>query len=148
MGTEKRRKQRLISGRQLPQSNDVKITILLITISTIFLLLNAPSHALRFRTFLKAIFGDRIYLKNSATIKSLQLVFQWLYFCSFSINFVLYCACAKSFRTTLISLWRRSRVSVCKSSSSSKMRNLLQVYNYQEDTKLVDFRSFKSSTKS
>ena len=83
-----------------PQSGvQLKTTRTLITISSLFVLLNLPSHAFRVWVMVHPPEGQA-----SETVHLWQLVCQFLYYLNFSCNLFMYCACSKMFRKELKAL--------------------------------------------
>lgn len=80
----------------------VKITKLLIIVSTVFLLLNSPSGVLRVKWFAQRLLNSEYV--PSGPEKMLQQLFQFLFTVNFAINFVLYSLCGNNFRKSLRSL--------------------------------------------
>jgi len=69
---------------------------MLLLVSTVFLLLNIPSHAVRVYVFLKSTV-DRSYVPGRLLVL-VQKVIQHLFYVNFATNFLLYSASGKSFR--------------------------------------------------
>ena len=111
------RKRRLLSQQYILQDRDriskhddfipericdqqqIRITKMLLIVSSTFLLLNLPSHAFRLYGF----FG--MFLGKSATVTPVQVrwqeLCQFLYYINFAINFFLYSVCGRNFRMAL-----------------------------------------------
>ncbi|KAL3851715.1 hypothetical protein ACJMK2_015442 [Sinanodonta woodiana] len=86
------------TSRQAVEIHYSLIRMLIVT-ATVFLVLNLPSHAIR----IQAVFRYHVYetLQFSDMEGLMQEIFQVLYYVNFSINFLLYSVCAKSFRSAL-----------------------------------------------
>ncbi|XP_034948966.1 thyrotropin-releasing hormone receptor-like [Chelonus insularis] len=92
------------SSRNLATTrNQQSITKMLLLISTVFVLLNLPSYAIRLCIFFFALARrDR-----PALLWCLQQFFMLLYYTNFSINFLLYAMCGITFRRCLDQLLRK-----------------------------------------
>ena len=75
-------------------------TKLLLLVSTVFIILNLPSHALRINTLVKSSFMTSNLQADPRASMWLQLT-QYLYYANFSINIFLYSLCGKTFRRAL-----------------------------------------------
>ncbi|XP_062584043.1 thyrotropin-releasing hormone receptor-like [Saccostrea cucullata] len=73
----------------------VRLTVMLIIVSTVFLVLNLPSHGFRFFILVNDFLKRR---QENFDLFLIQHCLQIMYYTNFAINFVLYCACSKSFR--------------------------------------------------
>ena len=110
----------------LQKRSQIKITRMLLIVSTMFIILNAPSHAIRLHGFiLFAIYKTNI----SRTEIRCQELLQFLYYTSFSINFFLYSLCGKNFRKGLLQLGRRFKYKV------GKIFHLCIFIVYEDDVK-------------
>jgi len=69
---------------------------MLLLVSTVFLLLNIPSHAVRVYVFLKSTI-DPSYVPCRLLVL-VQKIIQHLFYVNFATNFLLYSACGKAFR--------------------------------------------------
>ena len=91
--------------------SQMKVTKMLLVVSTIFLILNVPSHVVRvydtFQTFFNPSYRPPKYLLLC------QQFFTFLFNCNFSVNFFLYSLCGTSFRKALSALMRRYWLNVC-----------------------------------
>ena len=90
-------------------SAQIKITKMLLIISTIFLLLNLPSHSLRVYAFLMNFTSSNNYNPPLIAVL-LQQAFTMIYNLNFAINFFLYSLCGKNFRAALCRLLRKCRM--------------------------------------
>ena len=99
--TVKPRQWRVRTRRHVSQ---MRVTRALLIVSTVYLLLNGPSFALR-------VHGFYVFLANkklSPAVFAMQSFLQFLYYMSFSANFFLYIACSRNFRSALRRLFRRT----------------------------------------
>ena len=69
---------------------------MLLLVSSVFLLLNLPSHAIRVQYFFMDLFYS--HYKPSRTFIQCQNLFTLLYNCNFAVNFILYSICGRKFR--------------------------------------------------
>lgn len=83
----------------------IKVTKMLLLVSSFFLVLNVPSHVVRvydtFQTFFDPTYSPPSYLVLC------QQFFTFLFNCNFSVNFCLYSLCGTSFRKALTALLHR-----------------------------------------
>ena len=77
----------------------VRITKMLVVVSSVFVVLNLPSHAMRIYNFIMLLSGGRH--EASRLEMHLQQLFQLLYYTHFSVNFFLYSLCGKNFRKAM-----------------------------------------------
>ena len=84
----------------------LKTTRMLLVVSSVFILLNGPSHAIRIKAFFTSLSNEDTPLP-SETILRAQECAQLLYYSNFAINFLLYSACARTFRQALRKLVSR-----------------------------------------
>ena len=91
----------------------IKITKMLLVISTIFLLLNLPKHALLVYDFLMGMSSESY--RTSLTVVLLQQAFTMIYNLNFAINFFLYSLCGKNFRAALCRLTRKIHLRLTQS---------------------------------
>lgn len=91
-------------GRRVKYASKVqkKTTKMLVTVAMSFLFLNLPSHAIRVQSLLRTLFQSG-YATTEIEYLCHQVV-QLLYYLNFAINFVIYNACAKSFRRAILRL--------------------------------------------
>ncbi len=85
-------------------SQNSQMTRMLLVVSTMFLLLNLPSHSFTVHKFLTTIIHPDY--RPSKYYKVWQLLFQFLYYLNFGINFLLYNMCGENFRNALRKLLR------------------------------------------
>lgn len=93
--------------RRSSQSSQMKVTKLLIVVSSIFLLLNLPSHFIRLYAYIMSVASDTFH--PSRTLRLTQQLFQYVYYSNFSVNFFLYSTCGRNFRCALVHLGRNIR---------------------------------------
>ena len=86
----------------------LQVRKMLLAVSSIFLLLNLPSHVIRMYDFFKGI-ADHTY-STSLTVIRLQKIFTYFHYVNFSINFLLYSFCGRKFRRALKGLVKRPRI--------------------------------------
>ncbi|XP_048741872.2 thyrotropin-releasing hormone receptor-like [Ostrea edulis] len=73
----------------------VRLTVMLIIVSSVFLVLNLPSHGIRFFILVNDFLKRR---QENFHLFLIQHCLQIMYYINFAINFVLYCTFSKSFR--------------------------------------------------
>ncbi|XP_064105992.1 uncharacterized protein LOC135215362 [Macrobrachium nipponense] len=79
------------------------ITKMLLLISSVFILLNLPSHVIRVHAFITSLWGGDAG-SDEVTMWNLQQLFMQLQYTHFSINFVFYSTCGAAFRKCLVQL--------------------------------------------
>lgn len=86
-----------------------KLTRMLVVTVIVFLVLNLPSHAIKVQFLLRSLFSNVEFTETEGFI---QVIFQILYYSNFSVNFLLYSACGRSFRSAMmrVSLHLRSGI--------------------------------------
>ena len=91
------------------QANDYhsKLTRMLVVTVVVFLVLNLPSHAIKVQFLFRSMLSDSIQFTETEGL--IQVIFQVLYYSNFSVNFILYSVCGKSFRSALM----RVSMSLC-----------------------------------
>jgi len=87
-----------------------KLTRMLVVTVLVFLVLNLPSHAIKVQYLFRALLT---HVEFTETEGFMQVVFQILYYANFSVNFVLYSACGKSFRGALYRMAINVRYGEC-----------------------------------
>ena len=96
----------LTSNRKVAYTRtQVRVTKMLLMVSTIFLLLNLPRHTARGYSFIMSL--SREDHTNTLTYLAWEQVFRVLYLVHFSINVFLYSAFGKNFRRAFFWLGRR-----------------------------------------
>ncbi|XP_065359831.1 alpha-2C adrenergic receptor-like [Calliphora vicina] len=88
--------------RKVTNSSQLKVTKMLLIVSTVFVCLNLPSFIMRMITYLETQSST-----NEKTTVVLQYIFQLLFITNFGINFVLYCVSGQNFRKAVLSLFRK-----------------------------------------
>ena len=92
-------------GRSGYLRNQVRVTKMLLTVSSIFLLLNLPRHSVRVYSFIRNL-SEPTYIPQHQLIVW-QRVFHFLYYLHFCINVFLYSALGTNFRKAFFWLLRR-----------------------------------------
>ncbi|XP_069178446.1 thyrotropin-releasing hormone receptor-like [Procambarus clarkii] len=96
------------------------ITKMLLLISTVFIILNLPSHVIRVHAFISSLWGED-HDSDEVTMWNLQQLFMQLQYTHFSINFVFYSTCGATFRKCLFQLLpMRLRTCCCRRSTNSQ----------------------------
>ena len=90
-----------VQHTNLSNKYQLRTTQTLLTISSLFVLLNLPSHAFRMWATIHPQ-GDL----PQEWLLLLQLIFQFLYYLNFSCNLFMYCLCHRVFRKVVISYLR------------------------------------------
>lgn len=103
----------------------LRLTKVLLIVSTAFLVLNLPAHATRLHKLLGEHQGGGDHWYNTVAGQVFDAVFQLMYLASFSVNFLLYTTRNNNFQTALCSLSRAVRASLlhwcrCKAGAESK----------------------------
>lgn len=119
--------------------SQMKVTRMLLTVSTVFLICHIPSHALRVTVFIFSLINPKY--QPSHMLLLIQKFLNFLYYLNFSLNFILYAISGKTFRKALGRLCSRVRRSITtyarKSGStlrlirrrSSRVQNDLELVN-------------------
>ncbi|KAK6174868.1 hypothetical protein SNE40_013434 [Patella caerulea] len=105
----------------------------LITTVVAFLVLNLPSHALRLQAFFRSMID--VTYRTTDLEHLLQQIFQVLYYLNFSVNFIIYNACAKGFRKVLMRMPNTIR-QLCAKKSHTQHVN--EVCRKPEHSRLVE----------
>ena len=94
-----RRKRAPLCITNLCNIAQIKVTKMLLIVSTVFLIVNLPSYVVRIQVFLTSF----IDVNYSAPIRQYLLlhISQMIYYCGFSINFFLYSYCSDRFRKAM-----------------------------------------------
>ncbi|XP_050699410.1 thyrotropin-releasing hormone receptor-like [Eriocheir sinensis] len=95
------------------------ITKMLLLISTVFIILNLPSHVIRVHAFLSSLWGSE-QEADEVTMWNLQQLFMQLQYTHFSINFVFYSTCGATFRKCLFQLLPTRLRTCCRRSPNSQ----------------------------
>lgn len=99
------RQWRVCTRRHVSQ---MRVTRALLIVSTVYLLLNLPSYALKVHLFFISLANKKL----SVAVYTWQSFLQFLYYFSFSANFFLYMACSRNFRSALKRLFRRTAYNI------------------------------------
>lgn len=94
----------------------MKVTKMLLIISTAFLICNTPSHAIRVYVFFKSL-TDPDYVPSHKFVL-VQKTVQFVYYSNFSINFLLYNISGQAFRKAMFCLIKKTK---------EKLRNLIRL---------------------
>lgn len=88
---------------------------MLIVVSTVFVVLNLPSHVFRIHAFIKSSLTDDLSSRGHTDVRWHEL-FQLVYHLNFAINFFIYSVCGRQFRTGLKILYSRlvHRLAKCR----------------------------------
>lgn len=89
------------------------IAKLLLLLSTVFLVLNLPSYAIRVHMFVKTLLVKEPRMSDTEYI--LQQYFQLLYYTNFSLNFFLYAVYGVNFRKALVILFKKNIIAKIRS---------------------------------
>ena len=106
------RELRRSSHRSLVQ---MKITRMLLVVSTTFILLNLPSHVVRIKSFVESFRQSES--SHSGIEMHFQQLSQFIHYLSFSINFFLYSLCGRNFKRCLYRLLSKGRYNVQRTCS-------------------------------
>jgi len=98
--------------RALYTRTQVRVTKMLLTVSTMFLLLNLPRHTTRTYLFFKTLTDEKYQPTRSYV--NWQRLFELLYYMHFSVNLFLYTTMGKNFRKALIWLCKRIKYNICE----------------------------------
>jgi hypothetical protein len=79
-----------------------KLTRMLVVTVVVFLVLNLPSHAIKVQFLFRSMLAENV--RFTETEGFIQVLFQILYYANFSVNFLLYSACGRSFRSAMMRL--------------------------------------------
>ena len=133
------KRQRLMSLTHYRNHNirqcraQIKVTKMLMVVSSVFIVTNLPSYVIRLRGFVLAFAEGHAH--TSGLIHLIQKLMQFLYYSNFAVNFLLYSVASKKFRTAFFRLIRqlRHRLSVVtvwaaslKRASSTSARAIAQ----------------------
>ena len=89
----------------------VRVTKMLLTISTIFLLLNLPHHTARVYYFIMTLHNED-HQKPTLDFIAWRKLFDFLHYLQFSVNLLLYSAFGKNFRKAVCLLGKRIKYSI------------------------------------
>lgn len=88
--------------------SQLKITKMLVSVSSIFVVLNLPSHMIRVYIALVDLFTDYKY-DPPENIALTQQAFYYIYYTNFAVNFFLYSLCGQNFRIAVKELFTKRR---------------------------------------
>ena len=91
--------------RLLRNKTQFRTARMLLILSSVFVLLNLPSHIFKVNAFFTHLLGSEAKMAKTKIIW--QELFQLVYFLNFSINFFIYSMCGRQFRIGLVRLCRR-----------------------------------------
>ena len=94
-------------SRSFIHRSQLKTTKMLVTVSTIFVILNTPNHAVRMYITLIGLFSKDGSGSIPPWLVHWQHLFNFIYYINFSINLFLYSLCGQNFRFALKSLFFR-----------------------------------------
>ncbi|XP_055686865.1 cysteinyl leukotriene receptor 1 isoform X2 [Lutzomyia longipalpis] len=91
--------QQRSTKQRVANSSQIKVTKMLLMVSTVFVILNLPSYVMRVRA----------YIETSPSKTTIVIQYYcWLFFITnFGINFALYCVSGQNFRKALVGMFRR-----------------------------------------
>ncbi|EDV51233.2 neuropeptides capa receptor [Drosophila erecta] len=126
--------------RKVQNSSQLKVTKMLLIVSTVFVCLNLPSCLLR----IEAYWETESERNENSTI-ALQYIFHAFFITNFGINFVLYCVSGQNFRKAVLSIFRRvssaqreagnTQVTVseyCRNTGTSTRRRMMTQHCWNE----------------
>ncbi|KAH8379125.1 hypothetical protein KR009_003195 [Drosophila setifemur] len=126
--------------RKVQNSSQLKVTKMLLIVSTVFVCLNLPSCLLRIEAYWET---DAAKNENSTIV--LQYIFHAFFITNFGINFVLYCVSGQNFRKAVLSIFRRvssaqreagnTQVTVseyCRNTGTSTRRRMMTQHCWNE----------------
>ncbi|XP_034102979.1 uncharacterized protein LOC117567241 isoform X1 [Drosophila albomicans] len=125
--------------RKVQNSSQLKVTKMLLIVSTVFVCLNLPSCLLRIETY-----WETQTAKTQNTTIVLQYIFNAFFITNFGINFVLYCVSGQNFRKAVLSIFRRvssaqregiTQVTVseyCRNTGTSTRRRMMTQHCWNE----------------
>jgi hypothetical protein len=108
-------------GQQHRRMCQLRTTRTLLIVSTVFLMLNLPSHAFRIYHIVAGLVSQGRPATDHHTYLWQQLL-QLVYYINFAINFVLYVACSRSFRGAYQRLHHRLVTSIRSGSRNARRR--------------------------
>ncbi|GAB0100589.1 uncharacterized protein DMENIID0001_166500 [Sergentomyia squamirostris] len=92
--------QQRSTKQRVANASQIKVTKMLLMVSSVFVCLNLPSYVMRVRAYVET--------SPSKTTIVIQYYF-WLFFITnFGINFALYCVSGQNFRKALVGMFRRA----------------------------------------
>lgn len=118
-------------------NSQVRVTKMLVLVSSTFLILNLPSHALRLYAFTQSMIADdstNFPQFPERKFVLVQRLFQYLYYTNFAINFLIYNMCGQNFRHALQRLARKMRYHI-------RYKCLPRKYNGKEFINMVHVKT-------
>lgn len=127
-----------------------KLTRMLVVTVVVFLVLNLPSHAIKVQFLFRSSLSENVQF--TPTEGFIQIVFQMLYYANFSVNFLLYSVCGRSFRHALmrlsvsfpqrfVQIFRECRKNILKMAKTENLAGSSEQnndINAQQHSRLVD----------
>ncbi|XP_017040257.1 neuropeptides capa receptor [Drosophila ficusphila] len=126
--------------RKVQNSSQIKVTKMLLIVSTVFVCLNLPSCLLRIEAY-----WETESSRNENSTIALQYIFHAFFITNFGINFVLYCVSGQNFRKAVLSIFRRvssaqreagnTQVTVseyCRNTGTSTRRRMMTQHCWNE----------------
>ncbi|XP_016933829.3 thyrotropin-releasing hormone receptor [Drosophila suzukii] len=126
--------------RKVQNSSQIKVTKMLLIVSTVFVCLNLPSCLLRIEAY-----WETESARNENSTIALQYIFHAFFITNFGINFVLYCVSGQNFRKAVLSIFRRvsstqreagnTQVTVseyCRNTGTSTRRRMMTQHCWNE----------------
>ncbi|XP_032575620.1 galanin-like G-protein coupled receptor npr-9 [Drosophila sechellia] len=126
--------------RKVQNSSQLKVTKMLLIVSTVFVFLNLPSCLLRIEAY-----WETESARNENSTIALQYIFHAFFITNFGINFVLYCVSGQNFRKAVLSIFRRvssaqreagnTQVTVseyCRNTGTSTRRRMMTQHCWNE----------------
>ncbi|KAH3880673.1 neuropeptides capa receptor-like [Dreissena polymorpha] len=111
--------------RQASEAHSHLTRMLVVTV-IVFIVLNLPSHAIKVQFLFRSLHAN---VEFTHTESFIQVVFQNLYYANFSVNFLLYSACGKSFRSALSKLMLSLKNGCSNISKTNGLRKLFKKRN-------------------
>ncbi len=116
----------------------MKSTKMLLIISSVFVLLNLPSHAFRIRLTVLQLLG---HYRTTLHDQAIQQLLEFIYYVNFAINFFLYSLCGENFRRCFMSLVKDIKLRFCKllglvSGENEPTLNVIETHQTIETTAL------------
>ena len=94
-----------------PKTKQIRVTKIMLTISSVFVLITLPSYVIKIRLIILS-FGSEAYV-NKPEEFLVQSAFEFIYYINFSINFFLYVIFLKRFRIALKRIIRHCAKKAC-----------------------------------
>ncbi|XP_037039869.1 thyrotropin-releasing hormone receptor isoform X2 [Bradysia coprophila] len=117
--------------QKITNSSQMKVTKMLLIISSVFVCLNLPSYVARMLVFLE---------KDSKPFIVLQYFAYIPYLTNFGINFILYCVSGQNFRKAILSMFRKSTTQ----RQQEGVTQFQNTYEAPDRTHLADERSLET----